>query len=89
MKVVGPVLARCFSLIGADVIQWYTEMPKLGKVQYHPSPNNFHSSIDHSTTQQTTIKKETLVISNILEISVEKRRNREDAIKQNVLDLTI
>ena len=46
MKVVGPVLARCFSLIGADVIQWYTEMPKLGKVQYHPGPNNFYSSID-------------------------------------------
>ena len=46
MKVVAPVLARCFSLIGADVIQWYTEMPKLGKVQYHPGPNNFHSSID-------------------------------------------
>ena len=43
MKVIGPVLARCFSLIGADVIQWHTEMPKLGKVQYHSGLNNFHS----------------------------------------------
>ena len=51
MKIVGPVLARCFSLIGADVIQWYTEMPKLGKA-HHSGLNNLHPSI--AIKKQTT-----------------------------------
>ena len=45
---------------------------------------NFYLPIAHSTTQQMAIKKENLVASNILEISVAKRRNQEDAIKLNV-----
>ena len=30
MKVIVPVLSRCFSLVGVDVIHWYTEMPRSG-----------------------------------------------------------
>lgn len=42
MKVIIPVLSRCFSLVGVDVIQWYTEMPRSGQTHYmhrssHPS----------------------------------------------------
>ena len=30
MKIIVPVLTRCFSLTGVNVIHWYTEMPKSG-----------------------------------------------------------
>ena len=32
-KVVVPALSRCLSLVGADVLSWSTEMPKLKSVQ--------------------------------------------------------
>ena len=37
MKVIIPVLSRCFALLGVDVSQWYTEMPKLGQMSIHRS----------------------------------------------------
>ena len=47
MKVVAPVLSRCFSLLGVDVVQWYNELPKVGRALDHIGAINLHQSIDY------------------------------------------
>ena len=45
MKVIAPVLARCLSLLGVDVVHWYSELPKIGKALSYFGHSNLNPSI--------------------------------------------
>ena len=63
MKVIAPVLSRCFSLLGVDIVQWYTELPKVAKTMSHYGHSSLIPSID-LRRQKTKITPQQDIITN-------------------------
>ena len=59
LKVIIPVLSRCFSLIGVDVMAWYAEMPRLGQ-QFYPPRLNQQTMQNALPRGRKNIKQQTL-----------------------------